>query len=75
MAKKDFNNNLCKLLCVVCALLVFGLLAEEGKCGDNITYRFDEATGTLSISGQGKMWDFEDKVGQELKRLRLQGCH
>ena len=34
--------------------------AEEmsGTCGDNLTWSFDEATGTLTISGTGDMTDY-----------------
>ncbi len=31
-----------------------------GNCGDNATYEFDPATGTLTISGSGKMSDFTE---------------
>ncbi len=30
----------------------------SGKCGDNIDYKFDPATGVLSITGSGLMYDF-----------------
>ena len=29
-----------------------------GYCGDNLTWRFDPKTGTLTIEGEGDMWDF-----------------
>jgi len=32
-----------------------GELAESGKCGDNITWQFDRATGSLVLSGTGPM--------------------
>lgn len=31
----------------------------SGTCGDNLTWTFDEATGTLSIEGTGDMWDYK----------------
>ena len=33
----------------------------SGKCGDNLTWEFDEETGTLTISGSGDMYDFSDE--------------
>lgn len=29
------------------------------KCGDNLTWKFDETTATLTISGTGRMYDFD----------------
>ncbi|MBQ4466067.1 MAG: leucine-rich repeat protein, partial [Oscillospiraceae bacterium] len=31
----------------------------SGTCGENVTWKFDESTGTLTISGDGAMADFE----------------
>ena len=33
--------------------------ATSGKCGDNLTWSLDEGTGTLTISGSGKMTDYD----------------
>ena len=30
----------------------------SGVCGDNLTWSYDEATGTLTISGEGAMYDY-----------------
>lgn len=32
--------------------------APADACGDELTWNFDEKTGTLTISGSGKMWNF-----------------
>lgn len=42
---------------LLCAI-PFTASAYSGKCGDNITYTFDENTGVLTISGTGPMWDY-----------------
>lgn len=40
---------------------------ENGnKCGDNATWSFDEATGTLTISGTGDMYDYNNIYGGEV---------
>ena len=47
-------------------MIASGLLPEEseprlsGKCGDNLTWRFDKETATLTISGSGEMYDLDD---------------
>ncbi|MGN0444712.1 MAG: leucine-rich repeat domain-containing protein [Acutalibacteraceae bacterium] len=37
-------------------------LSATGQCGDNVFWTFDETTGELVISGEGKMWDDESPV-------------
>ncbi len=49
-------------LALMCALLpqaAVPVRAAEtsGKCGDNLSWRFDENTGKLTITGSGYMWD------------------
>ena len=34
--------------------------AASGACGEHLTWSFDEASGTLTISGYGEMEDFEN---------------
>ena len=48
-----------KLLFILFALMLplMAFADKEGKCGDNATYRFSEATGTLTIEGSGPMID------------------
>lgn len=43
--------------CLVMGLLVFpaGAATDEGTCGDNATWKFNDATNTLTISGNGEM--------------------
>lgn len=36
--------------------------AVTGKCGENITYTYDEKTKTLSVEGTGKMYDYLNYV-------------
>ena len=33
--------------------------ATSGTCGDNLTWRFDASTGTLTIEGSGEMYDYD----------------
>lgn len=35
-------------------------IATSGICGENLTWSFDETTGTLTIGGTGEMYDFEN---------------
>lgn len=37
----------------------FPVGGKEGKCGENVTWSFDEATGTLTLSGEGNMYDYD----------------
>ncbi len=53
----------CILFMCVMALSAFAAPAmaasPSGSCGENVTWRLDQSTGVLTISGQGDMYDFE----------------
>lgn len=58
--KKRFISMLLSLCMVlsVCIFLQISASAEVGgKCGDNLTYILDDE-GTLTISGNGEMWNY-----------------
>ena len=43
------------------AMILLPLVASadsSGKCGNNLTWNYEEATGTLTISGQGEMTNY-----------------
>ena len=41
---------------------------DSGKCGPNVTYSFDKSSKTLTVSGQGRMYDYDSfiPIGFEL---------
>ena len=39
----------------------------DNKCGDNATWSFDDSTGTLTISGTGDMYDYNNLYGDEIE--------
>ena len=50
----------CLYLLLILLLLPLAANADDsGSCGDNVTYVFEEATGTLTISGTGAMSDYD----------------
>lgn len=63
-------KNLRKLAAILIALMLViqclpataaaAATVESGKCGDNLTWKLDDA-GTLTISGSGTMEDFSDR--------------
>ncbi len=60
---KHWKCTLGLVLCLVMTLAVTPnrVFASEGSCGDNLTWKLDEGMdeGTLIISGEGDMYDFE----------------
>ena len=65
--EKFWDRFFCALLsCVLLLGLCAGgtkALAEEalsGKCGQNLTWRFEPETGTLTITGEGAVWDYDN---------------
>ena len=45
-----------QLLLLVMALLPMVAMADDsGECGENVTWTYEEATHTLTISGEGPM--------------------
>lgn len=60
------------MMCLMVCLSVNVSAAEvvtEGQCGENAYWSFDESTGTLTISGTGKIDDavvFDDETGEIL---------
>lgn len=45
---------------------------ESGKCGDNLTWTYVEATQTLIISGNGEMYDYsyENQASWRYKKIK-----
>lgn len=64
--KNLLKKSLAVLLALLCtmnfAVISFaedeGAAELSGTCGENLTWEFDKATGTLTISGEGKMDDY-----------------
>lgn len=63
------------IACYLVGMLVFPVHAQtaEGTYGDNIKWHFDEATGTLTISGTGVATGLMEgsTEGYEQYRLRI----
>ena len=65
------------LLCAVLPQITWPAHAEpatSGTCGDNLTWRFNKNTGTLTIEGSGEMDDFYwdqpwDAYMQDIKKV------
>lgn len=37
---------------------------QSGKCGDHATWEYHPSNGTLTISGSGEMYDYDDPTGE-----------
>ena len=50
------------LFLLVLALIPLTSKADDsGSCGENVTYKYEESTKTLTISGTGKMYNYDSK--------------
>lgn len=60
--KKTFSIfiSICILLSTVTTVDFLAFANINGRCGDNITYTFDNNTKTLSLSGTGATYDYEE---------------
>lgn len=48
------------LIVCICVAFVSNAKTYSGKCGENVTWSLDQATGVLKISGTGAMYDYND---------------
>ena len=50
-----------QILLLILAILPLSSWADDsGKCGENLTYYYDESTKTLTISGSGEMANYNN---------------
>ncbi len=57
MSKKMLSIVLALVMAITCVIPVFAdTYATSGTCGENVTWEFDVATRTLTISGEGEMY-------------------
>ena len=76
--KKLLKKSLAVLLALLCtmnfAVISFaedeGAAELSGTCGENLTWEFDKATGTLTISGEGKMDDYTSAFDTPWEEIR-----
>ena len=61
---KKTSKILSIILAILMAISIIPITASaetptSGKCGDNLTWEFDESTNTLTISGIGEMYHYD----------------
>ncbi len=61
---KKTNKILSFILAILMVMSIIPITASaetptSGKCGDNLTWEFDESTNTLTISGIGEMYHYD----------------
>ncbi len=56
--KKLLSVFLAVLMVISIIPITASAVEKSGTCGENLTWSFDEDTGTLTISGTGEMYDY-----------------
>jgi len=49
------------LTTIAVTIMAFSVKAQNGTCGDNLTWNYNSSKSTLTISGTGPMWDYTKK--------------
>ena len=72
MSKKLLSVLLC--LALLCAILPQNVFAAEtdGKCGENLSWSFDRASGVLTVTGSGDMEDYQSEYTAPWSGLKYQ---
>ena len=73
---KKLNKILSIILAILMVIFIIPITASaetptSGTCGENITWEFDGATGILTISGTGNMYDYLKNNLVEITRALL----